>query len=95
MRTVESTLKRIQEKIQQLARRSQSMQQENNRLRKTAAESEEKLKRAQEQIQELRTQIDVLKLNAGELATADKKEIEKKINAYLKEIDRCIALLGE
>jgi chromosome segregation ATPase len=92
---VESTLKRIQEKIQQLARRSQSMQQENNRLRKTAAESEEKLKRAQEQIQELRTQIDVLKLNAGELATADKKEIEKKINAYLKEIDRCIALLGE
>jgi len=95
MRTVESTLKRIQEKVQQLARRSQSMQQENNRLRKTAAESEEKLKRAQEQIQELRTQIDVLKLNAGELATADKKEIEKKINAYLKEIDRCIALLGE
>ena len=52
MRTVESTLKRIQEKIQQLARRSQSMQQENDRLRKTAAESEEKLKRAQEQIQE-------------------------------------------
>ena len=95
MRTVESTLKRIQEKIQQLVRRSQSMQQENNRLRKTAAESAEKLKRAQEQIQELRTQIDVLKLNAGELATADKKEIEKKINAYLKEIDRCIALLGE
>jgi hypothetical protein len=92
---VESTLKRIQEKIQQLARRSQSMQQDNDRLRKTAAESEEKLKRAQEQIQDLRTQVDVLKLNAGELATADKKEIEKKINAYLKEIDRCIALLGE
>ena len=92
---MESTLKRIQEKIQQLARRSQSMQQDNDRLRKTAAESEEKLKRAQEQIQDLRTQVDVLKLNAGELATADKKEIEKKINAYLKEIDRCIALLGE
>ena len=25
----------------------------------------------------------------------DKKELEKKINSYLKEIDRCIALLGE
>ena len=92
---MESTLKRIQDKVQQLVRRSQSMQQENDRLRKTVGESEEKLKRAQDQIQELRTQVDVLKLNAGELATADKKEIEKKINAYLKEIDRCIALLGE
>ena len=92
---MESTLKRIQEKVQQLVRRSQSMQQDNDRLRKTVGESEEKLKRAHDQIQELRTQVDVLKLNAGELATADKKEIEKKINAYLKEIDRCIALLGE
>ena len=92
---MESTVKRIQEKVQQLVRRSQSMQQENERLRKTVNLTEEKWKRAQEQIQELRTQVDVLKLNAGELAAADKKEIEKKINTYLEEIDRCIALLGE
>jgi len=29
------------------------------------------------------------------LNDADKKELEKKLNTYLKEIDRCIALLGE
>jgi len=29
------------------------------------------------------------------MSEADKKEFEKKINAYLKEIDRCIALLSE
>lgn len=71
------------------------MQQETDRLRKALSGTAEKLKHAEEQIQALRTQVDVLKLNAGELVMADKKEIEKKINTYLKEIDRCIALLGE
>jgi hypothetical protein len=29
------------------------------------------------------------------MSEADKKEFEKRINGYIKEIDRCIALLGE
>ncbi|MFM7672223.1 MAG: hypothetical protein ACKO6Q_06495 [Bacteroidota bacterium] len=92
---MEASLKRILEKVQQLLRRTKAMQQENDRLHNTVKESEEKLRLAQEQIQLMRTQLDVLKMNAGELTGADKKEIEKKINLYLKEIDRCIALLGE
>lgn len=76
-------------------RRSKAMQQESDRLRRTLTETEEKLRQAQEQINLLRLQLDVLKMNAGELNTADKKEIEKKLNGYLKEIDRCIALLSE
>jgi hypothetical protein len=92
---LESTLTRILDKLQLLLRRSKAMQQENERLRRTIRETEEKWQQAQEQIQLLRTQLDVLKLNAGELNSTDKKEIEKKINTYLKEIDRCIALLSE
>ncbi len=76
-------------------RRSKAMQQESDRLRRTLTETEEKLRQAQEQTNLLRMQLDVLKMNAGELNTADKKEIEKKLNGYLKEIDRCIALLSE
>ena len=76
-------------------RRTKAMQQESDRLRRTLTETEEKLRQAQEQINLLRLQLDVLKMNAGELNTADKKEIEKKLNGYLKEIDRCIALLSE
>ncbi len=76
-------------------RRSKAMQQESDRLRRTLTETEEKLRQAQEQTNLLRLQLDVLKMNAGELNTADKKEIEKKLNGYLKEIDRCIALLSE
>ena len=92
---LEANLKRLQEKAQQLLRRFKSVQQENDRLRKTVQEAEDKFKQAQEQVQQLRMQVDVLKMNAGELKSADKKEIEKKINNYLKEIDRCIALLSE
>jgi chromosome segregation ATPase len=92
---LEANLKRILDKVQQLMRRSKAMQQESDRLRRTLTETEEKLKQAQEQINLLRLQLDVLKMNAGELNTADKKEIEKKLNGYLKEIDRCIALLSE
>jgi chromosome segregation ATPase len=92
---LEANLKRILDKVQQLMRRSKAMQQESDRLRRTLTETEEKLRQAQEQINLLRMQLDVLKMNAGELNTADKKEIEKKLNGYLKEIDRCIALLSE
>ncbi|MBM3432286.1 MAG: hypothetical protein FJX92_04685 [Bacteroidetes bacterium] len=92
---MEATLKRILDKLQQLTRRHKALHQENERLQRYIRETEEKLKQAQEQVQHLRTQLDVLKLNAGELNAADKKEIEKKLNGYLKEIDRCIALLSE
>jgi len=92
---LEATLKRILDKLQQLTRRHKALHQENERLQRYIRETEEKLKQAQEQVQHLRTQLDVLKLNAGELNAADKKEIEKKLNGYLKEIDRCIALLSE
>lgn len=92
---LEANLKRVLEKAQGVLRRSKSLQQENERLRRTLQETTEKLQQAQEQVQLLRTQLDVIKLNAAELNTADKKEIEKKLNGYLKEIDRCIALLSE
>jgi hypothetical protein len=37
----------------------------------------------------------VLKMNSGALEQQDRKEMEKKINQYIREIDRCIAQLGE
>ena len=92
---MEENLKRILDKAQQLQRLHKTMQQENERLRKSLTETTEKYNQAQAQIEQLRTQLDAMRLNAGELNVADKKEIEKKLNGYLKEIDRCIALLSE
>ena len=49
----------------------------------------------QQTIEDLKQQVDVLKITSGDWDQSDKKDFEKRINSYIKEIDRCIALLSE
>lgn len=91
----EEQLNRIQEKLQQLLKQYSYVRKENDRLKEELSETKEKLSRNEKMTEELSQQVAVLKMNTGGLAEPDKKELEKKINHYLREIDRCIALLGE
>jgi seryl-tRNA synthetase len=93
MSSTEEHLKRIQEKLQQLLKQHSAMQKENNRLKEELQVAEGKVMAQQKNADELKQQVSILKLNAGEMSAADKKEFEKKINTYIKEIDRCIAML--
>lgn len=94
MSTTEQHLKRIQDKLQQFLKQYAALQKENVQLKEELNKSKEEAKAQQHQIDTLKQKLDILKLNAGEMSEVDKKEFEKKINTYLKEIDRCIALLG-
>ncbi|MBL7710657.1 MAG: hypothetical protein JNJ86_16420 [Chitinophagaceae bacterium] len=94
MSTTEQHLKRIQDKLLQLLKQHTALQKENVQLKEALNKSKEEAKVQQQHIDTLKQKADILKLNAGEMSEADKKEFEKKINTYLKEIDRCIALLG-
>jgi hypothetical protein len=91
----EQHLKRIQEKLQQLLKQYIFFQKENNRLKEELEKTKEQSLQHQQSVIHLKQQVDILKLNTGEMKEVDKKEFEKRINSYLKEIDRCIALLGE
>lgn len=71
------------------------MQKENSQLKAELDKTKKQTVLHQKNIEELKQQADVLRLNTGEMNPTDKKEIEKRINLYLKEIDRCIALLSE
>lgn len=93
--STEQHLKRIQDKLQQLLKQYVAMQKENNRLKEDLAAAQEKITTQQKSADELKQSVTILKLNAGEMNETDKKEFEKRLNGYLKEIDRCIALLGE
>ncbi len=93
--SAEDQLKRINDKLQQLLKQYGVILKENIRLREELELSKSEARSQKESMDQLRQQVDVLKLSSGELAEADKKELEKRINSYLKEIDRCIALLGE
>jgi len=95
MSNTEQHLKRIQDKLQQLLKQYAALQKENSRLIQELASAQQKIAAYQINTDELKQQVSVLKLNTGEMSEADKKEFEKRINGYLKEIDRCIALLGE
>lgn len=95
MNTTEEQLKRIQDKLQQLLKQHTAVRKENEKLKEELGIAQEKLSLQQLYLDELRQQVSILKLNAGGMNDRDKKEIEKKINSYLKEIDRCIALLSE
>ncbi len=95
MNATEQHLKRIQDKLQQLLKQYTAVQKENNRLKEELDAAQSKIEEQKKNGEELKQQVSILKLNAGEMSDADKKEFEKRINVYLKEIDRCIAMLGE
>ena len=95
MSQTEQHLKRIQDKLQQLLKRYTLLQKENSLLKDELEKNKEQSLQHQQSVIHLKQQVDVLKLNAGEMKEGDKKELEKRINSYIREIDRCIALLGE
>ena len=44
---------------------------------------------------ELDQKVNILKAASGQMTETDQKEFEKKINGYIKEIDKCIGLLSD
>jgi hypothetical protein len=95
MKSPEQQLKSISDKLQQLLKDHAAIKKENTRLSEALKTSLEKNAEQQKGLDILKQQLDIIKLGAGEMNEQDKKEFEKRINTYLKEIDRCITLLGE
>jgi cell shape-determining protein MreC len=95
MNATEQQLKRIQDKVQQMLKNQSVLQKENARLREELDHTKQHTGTQQKDIEVLKQQVDVLKVGTGDMSAAEKKEFEKRINGYLKEIDRCITLLSE
>jgi predicted nucleic acid-binding Zn-ribbon protein len=95
MSTFEQHLKRIQDKLHQLVKELTALQKENKSLKEELTIAQQKITAQQKNTDELKQQVSIIKASAGDMSEADKKEFEKRINGYLKEIDRCIAMLGE
>lgn len=88
-------IKRIQEKLQRLLKQYNDLEKENAQLKKELERSTRQTSQHQQTIDILKQQVDVLKISSGAWDENDKKEFEKRINNYIKEIDKCIALLSE
>lgn len=92
---MEQQLKTIQEKTQQLLKKQASMQKELTKLNAENQELKQQLQDRHSLTENLQLKIAALSLGSSNLSEVEKKELEKRLNHYMKEIDRCINLLAE
>jgi ABC-type iron transport system FetAB ATPase subunit len=95
MEGLQEQLKRITEKLQQMVHRYHLLQKENEQLSKEVVALRDKEKARLIRIDELEMKMSALQTATGQLNETEKKDVEKRINRYIREIDRCIALLSE
>jgi hypothetical protein len=86
---------RIQEKLLNLQKQFQLIHRDNERLQQQVNNYEEKDRLQHFRIDELERQLELAKAVRPEMNEKDKLALEKRINQYLREIDKCIALLNE
>ena len=87
-------IRQIRQKLQLLIRKYQGLQQENATLKEQNAELKEKTGLLQTNLDTLSHKNTVANIQLSELAPEEKAAIKKKIDHYLKEIDKCIAAIN-
>jgi len=95
MSQLDQQLKRLNEKLQQLLKQYHSLQKENERLKQEFQQITSRYTAASLQSEKWQQQTEILKLSKEQMNETEKKAFEKRLNQYVKEIDRCIALLNE
>ena len=93
--TVDQQFTALTEKLQQLLQRHHRLQRETDKLKEELELSKKRELSLQGKMEELQQQVTVLKLAAGEMSDKDKKTFERKLNQYIKEIDKAIAYLSQ
>lgn len=88
-------LKRIQDKLQQLLQQHLLLQKENSRLKQELSEERKHHHQKALQAEQLQQRVEILKSSKEEMHGEEKKAFEKRLNQYVKEIDKCITLLNE
>lgn len=84
----------MQTKIQLLLKQYRHVQKENLQLRKELEKQKTETHSKEEKLIALQQQVDVLKIGAHDWKDSNKKELEKRIESYLKEVEKCLALLN-
>ena len=95
MEGLQEQLKRVTEKLQQVVHRYHLLHKEHEQLSREVITLRDKEKARLIRIDELEMKMTALQTVTGQLNETEKKDVEKRINRYIREIDRCIALLSE
>ncbi|MDB5245779.1 MAG: hypothetical protein JWQ40_173 [Segetibacter sp.] len=93
MEDMQEQIHRIEDKVLQLLKEYNVAQKEIQRLQKENSRLAEQLQSQTEQADQFHQKVDAIKISSSGLHDNSKKDLEKRINTYLKDIDKCLALL--
>lgn len=91
-------------KIEQIIKRTERLVSQHDKLKQELADAQqenlklkEQLKGQEEKVSELGHQLSVVKVAKQLSATTEEEKVElkKKINEFIREIDKCVALLND
>jgi chromosome segregation ATPase len=85
----------IQNKLQQLLKQYEHLQKENDKQQDLINTLKEDLEKHKDKMNEMQQQNLILKASVTDMDATDKKELEQKIQQYIKNIDKCISLLSK
>jgi cell division septum initiation protein DivIVA len=94
MSDINSQLQVLQVRLQQLIKSYQQLQKENVQLKKNLAKRETEVATKKDHMQKLQHQLDALKLTKSAFDETERTLLEKRIDIYLREIEKCLALLN-
>jgi chromosome segregation ATPase len=92
---VADQIQRIQDKLQQLLRQRDLLLKENGKLKEDLRRIQEGQADDGRRLEQLKQQVEVLRVTKTAMSEGEKRELEKRLGQYIREIDRCIAMLGE
>jgi len=95
MSVVENDIKRVNNKLQQLLKQYLLLQKENEKLNEEVKQLRVNNEQQQSQIEQFQIQVSLLKSASSQMNETDKRTFERKINQYIKDIDKCITMLSE
>lgn len=87
-------IQRITDKLQRLLVKFREAQHEATKLSKINGSLQLMIKEKNQEIQNLQQMLEGVRLTSINLNDDVKKDLEKRITVYLKEIDNCLALLN-
>ena len=95
MNNLEAHIRSINEKLQQLLKKYAALKKENETLSGKLKQLKHKEDESANAIAELKQKVNILQVASGNMSENDQKEFEKKINQYIKEIDKCMSMLSD
>jgi septal ring factor EnvC (AmiA/AmiB activator) len=92
---IELRVRRIQEKLQLLLRQRDGLLKENGRLKEELSQLHREQGDQIQKLDQLQQQVEILKVTKTVMSEEEKRGLEKKLGQYIREIDRCITMLGD